>query len=160
MDAVWTVQYILPKNQDNSTSKFWSIICLHPAVIMLLEKMLYSIWRTVTQLMSLSWCITDFQPFHTGEQLIFFKVKVGFLYCKFKPTENGLLALNYIFYKYCWFSAKSPQTIRLKLLVYTNRMFLPLLDGCHLWLAVYGCLTAICVSVCSINGCGKECGNQ
>lgn len=157
---VWTVQYILPKNQDNSTSKFWSIICLHPAVIMLLEKMLYSIWRTVTQLMSLSWCITDFQPFSTGEQLIFLKWRLVSYIASLNLLRMGFWLLVTFFYKYCWFSAKSPQTIRLKLLVYTNRMFLPLLDGCHLWLAVYGCLTAICVSVCSINGCGKECGNQ
>lgn len=83
-----------------------------------------------------------------------FKVEFAFLCCKFKSMEIWFAALSYmlwIFNKSCWFPAGNPQTIRLKLLVYTNRSFLTLLYRCHLWLDGYDCLAAVGVSMCNIN---------
>lgn len=67
---------------------------------------------------------------------MFLKWKFGFLYCKFKPTNNGLSALSYIlqtFYKYCKGPARSPQTTRLKPQVYTNLCWIDAILG---WMEV------------------------
>lgn len=103
--------------------------------------------------------LIPFKLFSLMDHLNFFVlVEFSFLYCKFKPTDNGLCALSYIlqtFYKYSRAPARGPQITRLNPQVHTQTCvgWVPSLAGRKYF-------TALGVSVSCINGVIKEQGNR